>query len=61
MWKIPTCATQSCLLGTCGNMAELDDRTERREMEGDAMFPELDHLVKSSELEVPHRVHELPG
>ena len=42
-------------------MAELDDQTESREMEGDAMFPELEHLVKSSELEVPHKVHELPG
>ncbi|CAD0107628.1 unnamed protein product, partial [Aureobasidium uvarum] len=42
-------------------MAELDDQGESREMEGDAMFPELAHLIKSSELEVPHRVHELPG
>ncbi|CAD0096314.1 unnamed protein product, partial [Aureobasidium mustum] len=42
-------------------MAELDDQTESKEMEGDAMFPELEHLVKSSELEVPHKIHELPG
>ncbi|CAD0083048.1 unnamed protein product, partial [Aureobasidium vineae] len=42
-------------------MAEFDDQGESREMEGDAMFPELAHLIKSSELEVPHKVHELPG
>ncbi|KAH0164432.1 hypothetical protein KCU67_g5148, partial [Aureobasidium melanogenum] len=42
-------------------MPELDDQTESREMEGDAMFPELAHLIKPSELEVPHKVHELPG
>lgn len=42
-------------------MAELDDQAESREMEGDALFPELAHLIKSSELEVPRKVHELPG
>lgn len=42
-------------------IAELDDQTESREMEGDGMFPELAHLIKPSELEVPHKVHELPG
>lgn len=42
-------------------MAELDDQTESTEMEGDAIFPELAHLIKPSELEVPQKVHELPG
>lgn len=39
---------------------ELDGQKEAGEMEADAMFPELVHLIKSSELEVPHQVHELP-
>ncbi|THY12267.1 hypothetical protein D6D02_05294 [Aureobasidium pullulans] len=39
---------------------ELDGQKEAGEMEADAMFPELAHLIKSSELEVPHQVHELP-
>lgn len=36
-------------------MTELNDQAETREMEGGAMFPELAHLIKSSELEVPTR------
>ncbi|THZ35380.1 hypothetical protein D6C90_07374 [Aureobasidium pullulans] len=39
---------------------ELNGQKEAGEMEADAMFPELAHLIKSSELEVPHQVHELP-
>lgn len=39
---------------------EFDTYTEIKEMQGDAVVPELAAQTKRAELDVPHRVHELP-
>lgn len=42
-------------------MVELHDQIESKEMEEDAMFPEIAHFIKPPELEVPQKFHELLG